>query len=212
MTLVFVLCREERGVRATVAERHAEALRVSDRDVGPPFAGRSEQREREQVGGHDHQGTGRVCGGRKSAIVPHRTVGRRILDHDRADGRVDIEPRRVADDHRHPACRRARAHHVDRLRMAVGVDEHGVFAVARDAMRHGHGFGRRGSLIEQRRVRDRQRGEIADHRLIVEQRLEAALRDLGLVRRVGGVPARILQNVSLNDGGCVCARVPHADE
>jgi hypothetical protein len=38
-------------VRAAEAHRHAEALRVADRDVGAPFAGRGEQRQRQQVGG-----------------------------------------------------------------------------------------------------------------------------------------------------------------
>ena len=37
-----------------------------------------------------------------------------------------------------------------------------------------------------------------DHRLEIQERLKPALRDLGLVRRVLGVPARIFQNISLN--------------
>ena len=42
--------REERRVRPAVAERHAEALRVADDDVGAHLAGRREQRQRQQVG------------------------------------------------------------------------------------------------------------------------------------------------------------------
>jgi hypothetical protein len=38
-------------VRAAEAQRHAEALRVADGDVGAPFAGRGDQRQRQQVGG-----------------------------------------------------------------------------------------------------------------------------------------------------------------
>ena len=199
-------------MRAAVAERHAEALGVSDRDVRPPLARRGEQRQREQVRGHDHQRPGGVCGGRQRAVIAHRAVRRRILEEDGAHARTDVELRRVADDHGHAACRRARAHDVDGLRMAGGVDEHGVLAVARDAVRHRDGFSGRGPFVEQRRVRDRQRGEVADHRLIVEQRFKAALRDLGLVRRVRRVPARILEHVALNHRGRVRARVAHADE
>ena len=41
------------GVRSAEAERHAEALRRADGDVGAELARRREQREREQVGGDD---------------------------------------------------------------------------------------------------------------------------------------------------------------
>ena len=43
------------GVRAAEAERHAEALRRADDDVGAHLARRREQREREQVGGDRDQ-------------------------------------------------------------------------------------------------------------------------------------------------------------
>ena len=59
-----------------------------------------------------------------------------------------------------------------------------------------HRLGGGGALVEQRRVGGRQAGEVADHGLEVEQRLEPALRDLRLVRRVGGVPARVLEHVA----------------
>ena len=45
--------RHVAGVRAAVEERDAEALGGADDDVGAELAGRLEQREREQVGGHD---------------------------------------------------------------------------------------------------------------------------------------------------------------
>ena len=66
---------------------------------------------------------------------------------------------------------------------------------ALDAVQHRHRFGGRGGFVEQRRRGHLHRGEIADHRLEVEQRFEAALRDLGLVRRVRRVPAGILEHV-----------------
>ena len=59
-----------------------------------------------------------------------------------------------------------------------------------------HRLGGRGALVEQRGVGRRQPGQVADHGLEVDQRLEPALGDLRLVRRVGGVPARVLEHVA----------------
>ena len=80
----------------------------------------------------------------------------------------------------------------------------------RAAQRHRLGGGR--GLVEQRRVGERQAGEVGDHRLEVEQRLEPALRDLGLVGRVLRVPARVLEDVAQDDGRRVAVVVAHADE
>ena len=43
-------------------------------------------------------------------------------------------------------------------------------------------------------------GQIRHHRLEIEQRLEPALRNLGLIRRVRRVPARVLEHVPRDDG------------
>ena len=53
--LEFVARGEERGVRAAEAHRHAEALARADDDVGAPFAGWRQHRQREQVGRGDDQ-------------------------------------------------------------------------------------------------------------------------------------------------------------
>jgi hypothetical protein len=53
-----------------------------------------------------------------------------------------------------------------------------------------------GAFVEERRVGHGKRGEVADHRLVVEQRLQSALRDLRLVRGVLGVPSRVLEDVA----------------
>jgi hypothetical protein len=80
------------------------------------------------------------------------------------------------------------------------------------APRQHHAFGRGGGLVEHRGVGDGHAGEVADHRLEVHQRLEPALADLGLVRRVRGVPGRVLEDVALDDAGRVRAVVALADE
>ena len=56
-----------------------------------------------------------------------------------------------------------------------------------------------GALVEHRRVGGVEAGEVGDHGLEVDERLEAALRDLGLVGRVRRVPARVLEHVALDD-------------
>ena len=59
-------------------------------------------------------------------------------------------------------------------------------AAAREAQRHQHRLGGRGGAVVHRGVRDLEPGERADHRLELEDRLQRALADLGLVRRVRG--------------------------
>ncbi len=68
-------------------------------------------------------------------------------------------------------------------------------------MEHGHRFGGGGRFIEQRCVGDFHAGQIADHGLEIEQTFEAALRHLGLIRRVGRVPAGIFEHVAQDDAG-----------
>ena len=69
-----------------------------------------------------------------------------------------------------------------------------------------------GGFIEQRRIGDRQRRQVGDHRLVVEQGLQTPLGDLRLVGRVLRVPAGVLQNVAPDDRRRVAAHVPLADE
>ena len=72
-------------------------------------------------------------------------------------------------------------------------------ASAHDRVTKRHRLGRGGRFVEQRGIGDVERGQVGDHRLEIEQRFEPALRDLGLIRRVGGVPAGIFQDVALDD-------------
>jgi hypothetical protein len=118
--------------------------------------------------------------------------------------------------HHHRVAQRfgAGAHHVDGLRVALVRHEEGVAFVTAllGALAHGHRFGCGGALVEERRVGDVHAGEFHHHRLVIEQRFEAALGDLGLVGRVLGVPTGILQNVALDDAGRERIVVAHADE
>ena len=81
---------------------------------------------------------------------------------------------------------------------SAGDEQSSARFVPLERVHHVHRFGRGGGLIEQGRVGDRQGREVAHHRLEIEESFEPALGHLGLVRRVGGVPARILDDVPLD--------------
>ena len=85
--------------------------------------------------------------------------------------------------------------------MHFRIDEERFRFRLRGAFGERHGFGSSRAFIEQRGVGDVEPGQVADHGLEVEQRLQPALADLRLIRRIGGVPGRILQNVALDHRG-----------
>ncbi len=82
------------------------------------------------------------------------------------------------------------------LAVHVGVDGQPVRRAAYRAVHQRHRLGGGGALVEHRGIGDLEPGQVGDHRLKVQQRLETALADLGLVRRVGGVPGRVFKDVA----------------
>ena len=82
--------------------------------------------------------------------------------------------------------------------MHLGIDKERFCFRLRGTLGQRHRFGRSGGFVEQRGIGDIEPGEIADHGLEVEQRLQPALADLRLIRRIGGVPGRVLQDVALD--------------
>ena len=99
-------------------------------------------------------------------------------------------------------------------RQSASARKRRAAVAARDPAGQGHRLGRGRGLVEQRRVGDVEPGQVADHRLEVQQRLEAALGDLRLVGRVRGVPGRVLQHVPADDRGrdrAVVAEADHGD-
>ena len=73
----------------------------------------------------------------------------------------------------------------------------GIFA-ATQTVQHGHRFGSGSRLVQQGRVGDFHAGQINDHGLEIQQCLQATLGNFRLIRRIGGVPARIFQHVALD--------------
>ncbi len=188
------------GVRPAKAHGHPEPLGRPHGDIGPHRTRFLQQRQSQRIGDHDPQRVRPVKGGDLIGEVAHMAVGAGILEHAGEDRRrVEIRDR-VSHDHLDPQRLGPRPHHRDVLGVAVLVDEDGGGLRLGRALRHGHGFRRRGRLVQKRGVGDLEAGEVRDHRLVVQERLEPALADLGLIGRVGRVPGGILQDIPLDSG------------
>ena len=87
------------------------------------------------------------------------------------------------------------------LRVKPGIEQNAASLLYR-AGHQPHGLGGGRGFVEKRGVRDGQTGEGLNHGLEIQQCLEAALRDLRLVGRVGGVPAGILEQAAADHRRC----------
>ena len=102
--------------------------------------------------------------------------------------------------------------HGQSLRVDGAVDEKPRRFGFRRTLRHGHRLGSGGALVQHGGVGHIQARQVADHRLVIQQRFETTLADLGLVRRVGGVPGRIFENIPLDHARNHRPVVSHADQ
>ncbi len=84
--------------------------------------------------------------------------------------------------------------------------------MAGDRVTHRHRLSGRRRFIQQGRIGQRETGQIPDHGLKGDKSLQAALRDLSLVRSVLRIPSRVFENVPLNHPRCDTVVVPHADQ
>ena len=202
---------------ASEAHRDAQALRGAHGDVGAPLARCLQQGQRQQVADGRNEDAPGMCRGGEVGIVAHRAVGGRILD----DGAELLAREFVfvvfVDDEFDAERFAAREQHVERLREEVAVHEELVAALLDGLARaqrehHEHRLGGGRALVEQRAVADLHARERDHGRLEVEQRLEASLRDFGLIGRVGGVPGGILEDVARHGGRYGTGVVAHADE
>jgi hypothetical protein len=212
LALELVAAGQVGRVRTAGTHRHAETLRAADRDVGAELARWLEQRQRQQVGGDDERRLLRVRLLDKRRQVVDQPGRRRVLGDD-GEAVVRRQQRRHrADQHLQSERLAARADDLDRLRVAVGGDDQRVGPGLHAAPRQRHRLGRRRGLVEHRRAGHRQAGEVGHHGLEVDQRLQPALADLGLVGRVRRVPGRVLEDVAQDDARRVGAVVALADE
>ena len=209
---VLVARGEERRVRAAVAHRDAEALGAADDNVRAHLPGRGGQDQRQEIGGDGHERAGSMSACDDAAQVVQGTPFVRCLQQHAEDAIVEHHPVRVCDDEFDAERLRTARQDVERLRETPGRHHEHRFRSALHPPQHRHGLGGRGGLVEERRVGHRHAGEVLDDRLKGQQRLEAALRDLGLVRRVGRVPAGILEDVAQDDRRRHAVAVAEADE
>ncbi len=217
LALIAIARGHVAGARASEAHRASQTLRCADGYVGAPLGGRFQQCERQQVG---HGRDGRSGGVRRlgeCAVVAHLAVGCRVLHYGaellaregicRVVVADDLDAERLA----------ARKQHVEGLGIYVTVDEELVATLLDGLTRaqgehHQHGLGCCRSLVQKRAVGHLHAREREYGCLEVEKRLQASLRYLGLIGRVGCIPCRVLEDVARDDGRHCRRIVAHADE
>ena len=77
---------------------------------------------------------------------------------------------------------------------------------------HRHRLRRGSGFIQERGIGQGQTGEIGHQRLKIDEGFQAALRDFRLIRRVLGVPGRVLENVALDHTGRDAVVITHSDQ
>ncbi len=135
--------------------------------------GGSDEREREEIARHrDHRAFG-VGAGDERSEVDDVSVGGGILHEDAEEplGGAGGSERAagVAHDDLDRMRRGSGAKDLDRLRVAPVGDEDGLPPAAARGFHHVHRLGRGRRLVEERRVGDLEGGEVAHHRLEVEE-------------------------------------------
>mmetsp|Transcript_17838 Transcript_17838/g.43649 ORF Transcript_17838/g.43649 Transcript_17838/m.43649 type:complete len:447 (+) Transcript_17838:1870-3210(+) len=209
----LLVAREEGGVRPAEPHRDAEALAGAHDDVAAVLPGRLDDAGGEEVAGGDHLRVGLLGGLDQVGVVEQRPGRVRVLDEYAGDVALgEVHRGGVAVLDVDVEVLGARLHDVDGVGVHVGPDQELGLALLRHVDGHGHRLGRGGRLVEEGGVREPCAGQVSDHRLEVEQHLKTALRDFGLVRGVGGVPRRVLEEVPQDDRGGDCVVVASADE
>ena len=165
-----------------VAAREEQLQAVNgDVDVRKEMQAMMKQRKgellAEEIGGDAGQAATCVDALDHRCEVADTAGGARVLDEDpEGVGGLDVRPR-IADDHLDPERLGAGGDDRDRLGVAVGVDEEHVGLDVTRPAHHRHGLGRCGALVEERGVGQLHAGQVAHHRLVVEERLEPPLGD-----------------------------------
>ena len=184
-------------MRPAIAHRHAKALGRAHGNIGPHRARFLQQAQRQQVGGDNGNRLFGMQGGNLGGEILHMAIGAGILE-DRAKHRCGVDLLRIADNGCDPQRAGAGLDDGDGLRVAVAVDEKGTRLGLGAAFGHGHGFGRRRRLVQQAGIGNGQAGQVCNHRLVVQQRLQPSLRDFRLIGGIGGIPGGVFQDVALD--------------
>ncbi len=213
--LEFVAAGHVGSVGATGAHGHAKALGGAHHDVGALFAGGRDQREGQQVGGHDE-------GGLLGVRLFH--IGAQVVDAAAGGGVLGQRGEVVAIQQGVPFFGRVGQAHFQAQGLGAGLDdfnglrmrvarhhEHVALGFHR-ALGQRHRLGSRSGFVEHGRIGNGHARQVAHHGLEVDQGFHAALGDFSLVGRVGGVPGGVLQDVAQDDAWRVRAVVALADK
>mmetsp|Transcript_43100 Transcript_43100/g.91849 ORF Transcript_43100/g.91849 Transcript_43100/m.91849 type:complete len:274 (+) Transcript_43100:1970-2791(+) len=206
---------EERRRGAAEPHRHAEALHGANHHIRTELARRPGGNERQRIGRHDEMRSVLVHSLPYAGVVMEGPLRVRILHKSTAELWHCREVRAfvVADNELHAEVMSPCFHHLDALWVHLLADEELVLRLrVHGPGDHRHGLGGRAAFIEERGVGNLHTRELTDERLEVDEGLHAALRNLGLVRRVRSVPARVLQQVAGDDARNQRAVVAHADK
>ena len=192
---IFLLAREQAEIGPAELEADAERLAFAHDDVRAHRARRFDRAQRDRLGHHrDQQRAGRMRGVRQGGKIFNSAENIGILDNNAARVLVDrrdqlatvafaVQFRRrisklVAGELRH----RLR----DRDIMGMQARRQNRLAPLGDAPRHADRFPAGGRPVIHGGVGDVAAQQPRDLRLEFEQHLQRALRDFGLVRRIGG--------------------------
>ena len=193
----LVFKREISSVRPTEAHRHAEALCVAQSNIRAQFGRRFQQNQAHNVGGNGHDCAFCFQTADNVLQVLHVAVFADVLEQ-RAEVFAFIRFGKIADHQLEAEIFGACFHHVQSLRIHARIHKETLGFHFAHAVRHRHRFSGSSCLVQQRRACHGETGQIDTHLLEVQQRFQTTLRDFCLIRRVGGVPARIFQYVAQN--------------
>ena len=203
-------------MRATVAQWHAEALGIAHHNVCAHLAGGFEKRQRKKISAHDEGSIFVVNRGCIIAPIMQPTAGCGVLCD---SGKVIISGEQFApllaihrDFYGQAERLGSGLNHFDDLRVCVARDEEHITFRFYAALGQRHGFGCGSRFIEHGGIGHGHASEISHHGLEIDQSFHAALADLGLVGRVGGVPSGIFQNVAQDHAGGMAAVIALANE
>ena len=207
----FVAACQIGRVRATVAQGHAKALGGAQGYVGTQLAGGRQQGERQQIRSHDDHATpGFVLGNEVLKVAHHTTHAGVLQQHGKAVLRQCIFPAANLD--RDAQGLGAGLDDFQRLGQHININQQGGRFRLAYAQRQRHGLGCRRGFVQHGSIGHGHAGEVAYHGLKIDQRFHATLADFGLVRRVGGVPGWVFQDVAQDDARRVGVKVTLADE
>ena len=190
------------GSRTAEAHRQTKTLRRAAHDVRIQ---RFEQCERHEVSHHGHFESRCMTVLDKRIIFLYRTVAVRPLDEGTEEVRRRNKIRITAGDDVYVLALGAGTEYRQGVRPNLLVHKHlpdiGFDLLTRpEISHHGHRLGSSRRFVKQRTVGKRQAREVTDHRLKDEQRFQSALAHLSLVRGIRGVPDRVFEHVTTDDG------------